>query len=79
MAENDLNGADPRSRAQQAIFAMLTDAVRRDPYPSITMLNIIESHMTEEQLPDYLDMLMEKIDGDRFPSLDMIRRVIELT
>jgi hypothetical protein len=79
VTEADVNPYEVRSRAQQAICSLLTDAIRRDTYPSPTMMNIVESHMTDEQLPEYLDVLMEKIDNDRFPSLDMIRRILDLT
>jgi hypothetical protein len=79
MADGDRNPGRARSSAQEAIFALLTDKIRQDPHPSSTMLDIVESHMTEEQLPRYLDVLMEKIKADDFPSLDMIRRVLALT
>lgn len=79
MAEDDPNAEEVRSRAQKAIYGMLADTIRRDNYPSPTMMNIVESHMSEDQLPDYLEMLMDKIDGDQFPSMDMIRRIVALT
>jgi uncharacterized protein (DUF2132 family) len=79
MAEGDLDTGDARSRAQQAILGMMVDKIRQDDYPSPTMMNIVESHMTEEQLPEYLDMLMEKIQSSQYPSMDMIRRVLKLT
>ena len=79
MAEGDLDTGDARSSAQQAIFGMMIDRIRQDNYPSPTMMNIVESHMTEEQLPQYLDMLMEKIQDSQYPSMDMIRRVLKLT
>lgn len=79
MAEGDFDPIEARSNAQQAIFGLLTDKVRQDKYPSPTMMNLLESHMTEEQLPAYLDMLMEKIDSDKYPSMDMIRRIMRLT
>ena len=79
MAEGDLDAGDARSRAQQAIYGMMIDKIRRDQYPSPTMMNIIESNMTEDQLPEYLDMLMEKIQDSEYPSMDMIRRILNLT
>lgn len=79
MAEGDLDATQARSRAHQMIYDMMMDKIRQDTYPSPTMMDAVESHMTEEQLPDYLDVLMEKIDGSQFPSMDMIRRIIELT
>lgn len=79
MAEGDFDADEMRHRAQQAVFELLTDTIRRDRYPSSTMMNIVESHMTEEQIPEYLDMLMEKVESENFPSMDMIRRIVALT
>jgi len=79
MAEGNTDADEVRRRAQRAIYALMTDTIRRDNYPSPTMMNVVESHLSDEQLPDYLAMLIDKVDGDQFPSMDMIRRIIALT
>lgn len=79
MADGDFDPLEARSRAREAMSRLLIDTIRRDTYPSTTMMDIVESQISDEELPEYLDMLMQKIDGDRFPSMDMIRRVVALT
>ena len=79
MAEGDYDMGDVRRRGQQAICAVLMDKIRQDPYPSPTMMDLVEQHMAQEQLAEYLDVLLEKIDGERFPSMDMVRRITALT
>lgn len=79
MAEGERDPNKARSRAQEAIYGLLTEKIRQDTYPSPTMMNLVESHMSEQQLPEYLALLMDKLDGDRFPSMDMIRRILALT
>jgi hypothetical protein len=61
------------------MYEVLLDKIRRDAYPSPTMMTIVEGHLTDEQLPDYISMLLEKIEADEFPSMDLIGRIIKLT
>lgn len=79
MAQSDVDVNGVRSRAHDAVYDLMLENVRRDPYPSPTMMNILESHMSEERLPEYLELLLDKISGDRAPSLDMVRRILRLT
>lgn len=79
MAEGDRDAGEARSRAQEAIYSLLIDSIRRDTYPSATMMDIVEAHLTEEELPDYLDILLQKVDSERAPSMDMIRRILALS
>ncbi len=65
---------------QKALFATLLEHVSRDPYPSSTMMGLIESAMgDDEQLRrQYLAVLLEKVASDRFPSVSMMQRVLNL-
>jgi hypothetical protein len=42
------------------------------------MMNLIEQLMGPEERAVYARLLLEKISGDRWPSLQMIRRVMAL-
>lgn len=42
------------------------------------MMYLVESQLTAEQLPEYLDMLLDKIAGDRYASMDMVRCFVVL-
>lgn len=79
MATSDVDVDRVRRRAQDAICNLMLDNIRRDTHPSPTMMNIVESHMTEDRLPEYLGLLLDKIDGEQNPSLDMVRRILRLT
>jgi hypothetical protein len=60
----------------RAAFAqILMDRVRADPYPSNNMMNIIEAVMPPQLVEDYLDILLEKVVNERFPSIPMLRRI----
>jgi hypothetical protein len=52
--------------------------VRNDPFPSVTMLDLIEGNMRDDEVEEYAGILLEKVRGDQFPSLDHLHRLIEL-
>jgi hypothetical protein len=64
--------------ARAALVATLLEKVQDDPYPSTTMLDLIEELLTEEEEPAYVMFLQEKIRQDRFPSIPMIQRLTAL-
>lgn len=61
--------------AQEQLVQVLMDHIEEDNYPSTTMMDIIEQSMTPEQSSAYQQVLLEKIRGEHYPSLDMIRRL----
>ncbi|MFH5822964.1 hypothetical protein [Georgenia sp. AZ-5] len=65
---------DPRS----ALLRALMEKIQEDPYPSATMLDIVESLLTPRDVPAYVDELVERIRADQFPSIDLIQRVQNL-
>ena len=60
------------------LFTTLLRKIQRDPYPSSTMMDMIEDLADEEQRAAYCQVLMEKVQQDEYPSLDLIRRVKSL-
>lgn len=64
-----------RDRARRSLLEALLDKVEDDPYPSVTMLDFIESLLEPHEIPDYLEQLLDRVRADRFPSIDMIRRI----
>jgi hypothetical protein len=60
------------------MLRVLLSRVANDPYPSATMLDMIEQMLTPDEVPAYAEMLMEKIRGDRFPSIPLMNRVMAL-
>ena len=64
-----------RGEAQQVIAGFLMERVRADHYPSTTQMAMIEQLIPTEMVPDYLDILMDKLVEDAWPSIDMLRRI----
>jgi hypothetical protein len=61
---------------QQRYVQLLVDHVRVDPFPSLEHMNLIEATVRDpDQLVEYLEVLMEKVEGERFPSLQLLRRI----
>lgn len=64
-----------RGEALQVIAGFLMERVRADQYPSTTQMSMIEQMIPREKVPDYLDILMEKVANDTWPSIDMLNRI----
>jgi hypothetical protein len=55
---------------------ILLDRIRAEPYPSLAQMDLFEATVASpEQLAEYLEALMEKVESTRFPSLTMMRRI----
>ena len=76
MANEDSD--DIRSRIQDAVYGTLIDKIRRDPFPSASMMNMVEAGASERQFREYIGVLLEKVANDQFPSIDMLKRVTRL-
>jgi hypothetical protein len=64
-----------RREAQGWLANALMDKVRGDRYPSTTQLSIIEEVIPREMVPDYLEILIDKVSQDSVPSIPMLRRI----
>lgn len=55
---------------------LLLENVKSDPYPSRLHMDMLEATMRDpDQLVEYLEALMEKVEGTRFPSHAMLERI----
>jgi hypothetical protein len=77
MADDGAQRDDVRSRLREALIGVMIDKVRKDRFPSATMMDLIEQNLDEDQLDEYGQVLLDKIADDRFPSYDMIKRLVE--
>lgn len=59
------------------ILGILLDKVRQDMYPSVTMLDMIEQTLDPDDVADYTEILMEKVESENYPSLDHLRRLLQ--
>jgi hypothetical protein len=64
--------------ARAELVATLLQKVRDDPYPSSTMLDLIEELLTPEETPAYVVFLQDRLREDRFPSIPMLKRLTAL-
>jgi hypothetical protein len=61
---------------QQRFGQTLLDRIRADTYPSLSHMDLFEATVRDpDQLVEYLEALMQKVEGERFPSLTMMRRI----
>ncbi|WP_116951954.1 hypothetical protein [Jiangella endophytica] len=69
-------------KQQEVIRKIVLDTLMRkaeaDQYPSPTMLDYIESLLTEDDVWDYITLLVERIDEDYYPSIPMLQRLLRL-
>lgn len=57
------------------VLQVLLDKIEEDPFPSVTMMDMAEEMLSEEDLAPYAEILMDKVRADRFPSIDMLKRI----
>jgi hypothetical protein len=61
---------------RERFVQILLDRIRDEPYPSFTQMDLLEATVTSpDQLVEYIEALMEKVESTRFPSLTMMRRI----
>lgn len=70
--------ADTPMDVNQEVLQVLLEKIEGDTYPSVTMMDMVETIIRDEDLPAYAEILLDKIRADRFPSMDMLRRVMTL-
>ena len=68
------DGADPRAR----MVDMLLEKIGNDPFPSNTMMDMVEELLLPDEVPAYAAVLIQKMREENFPSVSMMRRVISL-
>jgi hypothetical protein len=66
------------AQLRERYVAGLVDRVREEPYPSVLQMDLVESLLPVDQMDTYLQVLMDKIEADRFPSPSLLQRVQRL-
>lgn len=70
--------AESQYDVRSELLRNLLSRVKEDPYPSTTMMDMIEELLTPHDVPRYVQILMSKISEERFPSVSMLQRVKNL-
>jgi hypothetical protein len=61
---------------RERFVQLLLDRIRAEPYPSLAQMDLLEATVrSPDQLVEYLEALMDKVEETRFPSLTMLRRI----
>ena len=67
-----MDAAGLRKRLTQNLLDEINDV----QFPSVTMMNRVESTFaTQEDLADYIEVLVKKVEATRFPSIPMLNRL----
>ena len=54
--------------------------ISESQFPSSSMLNRVEAELQDrEALAGYVEVLVEKVEASRFPSVDLLKRIDRLT
>jgi hypothetical protein len=71
----EVDVADREYDVRAELLKNLMSKVKDDPFPSHTMLDIIEQLLTPDDVSDYAQVLMSKVADEQFPSITMLRRI----
>ena len=64
-----------RLQVQTALSRVLLDKIRNDNHPSFTQMNMLEQTLPQSLHREYLGILLEKVMGEQWPSISMLRRI----
>jgi hypothetical protein len=70
--------AESQYDVRKELLKNLMSKVEDDPYPSLTMLDLIEELLTPDEVPGYARVLLSKVADERFPSVSMLGRIRDL-
>jgi hypothetical protein len=66
------SAAELRKRLTASALANINEV----QFPSVTMMNRVESALgTADDLAEYAEMLVKKVEADRYPSISMLNRL----
>ena len=68
------NSYDVRAEMLEALL----QKVGGDRFPSATMLDWIEELLTPEDVPIYVELLLDRVRAENFPSIPMMARIKRL-
>ena len=69
---------DTQELVRRRVLSLLLDKVSEDTYPSSMMLDMVEQLLTPDDVETYIDVLMDKLEGENYPSNSILMRTIAL-
>jgi hypothetical protein len=67
-----------RDEANAWLAQLLMDKIREDAYPSATQMAMVEEVLPREMVPEYLEILMERVERDNIPSIPLLQRIMRV-
>lgn len=64
--------------ARAILVDLLLRKIAADRFPSNTMMDYLEELLLPDEVPAYVAVLAQKLRDDQFPSISMIRRLVDL-
>jgi hypothetical protein len=64
--------------AQVAVANFLLERIRQDQYPSETQMKLLEEFIPRPMARQYVNVLLEKVVADSFPSTSMLNRLCRI-
>jgi hypothetical protein len=68
-----------RIESQAVLAGVLLKQVREERFPSNAYLDLIEQTIPRQLLDRYVEVLLERVAHERFPSLHMLRRIARVS
>ena len=58
------------------VVNLLLEKIASDRHPSVTDMDLVEQLLAPDDIPVYVSILWDKVEGERYPSSTMIRRLL---
>jgi hypothetical protein len=71
--------AHTRPGPRELMLDMLLDKVAEHRFPSVSMLDLIESLLQPDEVEIYVRLLVRRMREENYPSLTIMRRIAALT
>lgn len=76
--DNDAEVQQVGGELHERFVGILLNELERERYPSSSMLDLLERHMTQRDRVRIANVLLDNLAAHRYPSPDMLRRVARL-
>jgi hypothetical protein len=71
--------AHTRPGPRELMLDLLLDNVAGQRFPSVSVLDLIESLLQPDEVEIYVRILVHRMREENYPSLPILRRIAELT
>ncbi|TDW90848.1 MULTISPECIES: hypothetical protein [Kribbella] len=71
--------AHTRPGPRELMLNLLLDKVAEQRFPSLAMLDLVESLLQPDEVEIYVRLLVRRMREENYPSLPIMRRIAELT